>query len=208
MKVLAVAAVACLMAAGIPTAPPAAAQDHHHEAMEAAPPRGDSIYALSASLVDQRGQTVGLSLFRGHPVLISMFYANCPDACPLLIADLQGLERELPSRIKADLRIVLVSLDPERDTPDTLRALSRAHHLDESRWRLLRAPEDTVRDIAALLGIKYRRLPDGNFNHSSVITLLDSEGVIVARDATIGGPHEALLRRLRVVRSKPVVTPR
>jgi len=208
MKVMAVAAVACLMAAGSAAARPAAAQEHHHEAVEAAPPRGDSIYALPASLVDQRGQTVGLDLFRGHPVLISMFYANCPDACPLLIADLQRLERELPPRIKADLRVVLVSLDPERDTPDALRALSRAHHLDESRWRLLRAPEDTVRDITALLGIKYRRLPDGSFNHSSVITLLDPEGAIVARDGTIGGPHEALLRSLRVVRSTPAVIPR
>ena len=200
MKVMAIA-VAGLLAAGVAVAPPAAAQDHRHEATEAAPPRGDSVYALSASLVDQRGRTVGLDLFRGHPVLISMFYANCPDACPLLIADLQRMERELPPRIKADLRIVLVSLDPERDTPDALQALARARQVDESRWRLLRAPEDTVRDIAALLGVKYRRLPDGSFNHSSVITLLDPDGAIVVRDDAIGGPHEALLRGLRGGRS-------
>jgi len=200
MKVRAIA-VAGLLAAGVAVAPPAASQDHRHEAMEAAPPRGDSIYALSASLVDQRGRTVGLDLFRGHPVLISMFYATCPDACPLLIADLQRMERELPPRIKADLRIVLVSLDPERDTPDALQALARTRQVDESRWRLLRAPEETVRDVAALLGVKYRRLPDGSFNHSSVITLLDPDGAIVARDDAIGGPHEALLRRLRGARS-------
>lgn len=200
MKVVAIA-VAGLLAAGVAVAPPAAAQGHRHEAMEAAPPRGDSVYALSASLVDQRGRAVGLDLFRGHPVLISMFYASCPDACPLLIADLQRMERELPPRIKADLRIVLVSLDPERDTPDALQALARARQVDESRWRLLRAPEDTVRDIAALLGVKYRRLPDGSFNHSSVITLLDPDGAIVVRDDAMGGPHEALLRGLRGGRS-------
>lgn len=200
MKVVAIA-VAGLLAAGVAVAPPAAAQGHRHEAMEAAPPRGDSVYALSASLVDQRGRTVGLDLFRGHPVLISMFYASCPDACPLLIADLQRMERELSPRIKADLRIVLVSLDPERDTPDPLQALARARQVDESRWRLLRAPEDTVRDIAALLGVKYRRLPDGSFNHSSVITLLDPDGAIVVRDDAMGGPHEALRRGLRGGRS-------
>lgn len=200
MKVMAIA-VAGLVAAGVAVAPPAAAQEHRHEAMEAAPPRGDSVYALSASLVDQRGRTVGLDLFRGHPVLISMFYASCPDACPLLIADLQRMERELPPRIKGDLRIVLVSLDPERDTPDALQALARARQVDESRWRLLRAPAETVRDIAALLGVKYRRLPDGSFNHSPVITLLDPDGAIVVRDDAIGGPHEALLRGLRGGRS-------
>jgi len=200
MKVTAIA-VAGLLAVGVAVAPPASAQEHHHEAVEAAPPRGDSVYVLAAPLVDQRGRTVGLDLFRGHPVLISMFYANCPDACPLLIADLQRMERELPPRINADLRIVLVSLDPERDTPDALQALARARQVDESRWRLLRAPEDTVRDIAALLGVKYRRLPDGSFNHSSVITLLDPDRAIVVRDDAIGGPHEALLRGLRGGRS-------
>ena len=203
MRAMAIAVIAGLLAGGLATAPPAPAQEHRHESMEAASPREDSIYALSASLVDQRGRPVGLDVFRGHPVLISMFYATCPDACPLLIADLQRIESELSPRIRADLRIVLVSLDPWRDTPEALLALARARHVDESRWRLLRAPEDTVREIAALLGIKYRRLPDGNFNHSSVITLLSPDGVIVARDEAIGGPHEALLRGLRVARSTP-----
>lgn len=203
MKALASAAIAGLLGALAVGVPPAAAQEHHHKATEAAPPRGDSVYALSASLVDQRGERVGLDLFRGHPVLISMFYASCPDACPLLIADLQRIESELSPRVKADLRIVLVSLDPGRDTPEALRALARARHVDESRWRLLRAPDDTVREIAALLGIKYRRLPDGNFNHSSVITLLDREGVILARDEAVAGPHEALMRRLRAAQPAP-----
>ena len=203
MRPMAIAAVAGLLAAGA-AALPAAAEDHHHKSMEAAPPaRGDSIYALPASLVDQRGRPVGLDLFRGHPVLISMFYATCPDACPLLIADLQRIERELPVRIRADLRIVLVSLDPGRDTPEVLQALARRRHVDESRWRLVRAPDDTVREIAALLGIKYRRLPDGNFNHSSIITLLDPEGVVLARDDAIGGPHTALLRSLQSAQSAP-----
>ena len=93
-----------------------------------------------------------------------------------------------------------MSLDPGRDTPDALLALARARHVDESRWRLLRAPEDTVREIAALLGIKYRRLPDGNFNHSSVITLLSPDGVIVARDEGLGQPLGALQEGLRARR--------
>ncbi|MDP2701394.1 MAG: SCO family protein, partial [Candidatus Rokubacteria bacterium] len=77
MRVMAIAAVAGLLAAGVAAAPPAAAQDHRHKAMEAAPQRGDSIYALSAPLVDQRGRPAGLDLFRGRPVLIAMFYATC-----------------------------------------------------------------------------------------------------------------------------------
>lgn len=193
---LAAVVVAVLLAVA---ALPAAGQ-HQRRAAPAAPPRSDSIYELSASLVDQDSGIVGLDLFRGHPVLISMFYATCRDACPLLIADLHRIERELPPPTRADLRIVLVSLDPERDTPEALRELARAHGLDLSRWRLLRAPDDTVREIAAVLGIRYRRLPAGGFNHSSVITLLDPSGVVLTRVEGLGQPVDVLRERLRARR--------
>jgi protein SCO1/2 len=178
---------------------PAAAQPHHHAAPAAAP-RSDSVYELSASLVDQDGRTVGLDLYRGHPVLISMFYTTCRGACPLLIADLKRIERGLPAPTRADLRVVLISFDPEHDTPEALRALAQAHGLDSSRWRLLRAPDDTVREIAAVLGIRYRRLPDGGFNHSTLITLLAPSGVILARVEGLGQPIDAVREGLRAER--------
>jgi protein SCO1/2 len=89
-----------------------------------------------------------------------------------------------------------VSIDPEHDTPEALRALARARGLDPSRWRLLGAPDDTVREVAAVLGIRYRRLADGSFNHSSVITLLDRAGVIQARVEGLGQPADALKESL------------
>jgi protein SCO1 len=195
MKTTVIAAIlgAVLLAIG---EPPAIAQ-HQHEAPPAASPRSDSIYELPASLVDQDGRTVGLDVFRGHPVLISMFYTTCPDACPLLIANLKRIERELSPATRADLRILLVSLDPEHDTPEALQALARAHDLDASRWRLVRAHEDTVREVAAVLGIRYRRLPEGGFNHSSVITLLDPSGVVLTRAEGVGQPLDVLRERLR-----------
>jgi protein SCO1/2 len=180
---------------------PARAQQHVHPAAPgAAPPRSQSIYEVSAALVDQKGQPVGLDLFRGHPVLISMLYASCRDACPLLLADIKRIELDLPPRVRADLRVLLVSLDPERDTTEALQALARAHRVDESRWRFVSGSDDTVREIAAVLGIKYRRLADGSINHSSVITLLDPSGVIESRVEGIGQPRADLLRRLRASR--------
>jgi len=179
---------------------PAWAQHVHQPAPGAAPPRSHSIYEVSAALVDQKGQPVNLDLFRGHPVIISMLYASCREACPLLLADIKRIEMELPQQVRPNLRVVLVSLDPERDTPEILQALARAHRVDESRWRLVSGSDETVREIAAVLGIKYRRLPDGSFNHSSVITLLDRSGVIQSRVEGIGQPHADLLRRLRASR--------
>jgi len=176
--------------------PAVRAQHHQHETMKAAPARSDSVYELRAALVDQTGRRVGLDLFRGHPVLISVFYASCRDACPLLIADLQKIEAEVSPAVRADLRVVLVSIDPAHDTPEVLRGLARAHGVDERRWRLLTGSDDVVREIAAVLGVKYRRLRDGTFNHSSAITLLDPSGVAVGRVEGLGAPHQALLHLL------------
>jgi len=199
-RLLAVCAACLLSLSGVTAA---RAQHTHSTVPAAAPARIQSLYVLSAALVDQDGRPVGLDLFRGYPVVISMFYATCPGACPLLIADIQRIEAELSPRERANLRVVLVSLDPERDTPEALQALARARGLDESRWRLLRAPDDTVREIAAALGIKYRRLPDGSFNHSSVITLLDRSGAMQGRLDGIGKLHADLLRRLRAAAASP-----
>jgi protein SCO1/2 len=182
-------------------APPAVAQPaHHHERPTAGRPGGDSIYAVPATFRDQEGRAVALDVFRGHPVLVTMFYATCRDACPLLIAQLHRLEREVPVSARSSLRILLVSLDPERDTPAALEALARSHHVEDARWRFLQAPDDdTVRVIAAVLGIKYRRLADGHVNHSSVIGLLDATGAIDARIEGAGPPSETFLERLRAL---------
>jgi protein SCO1/2 len=112
---------------------------------------------------------------------MSMFYASCSDACPLLIAELRRIEASLPAALRADVRVVLVSLDPERDTPAALRRLAESHHLDSARWRLLTGGDETVREVAGVLGVKFRRLSTGMINHSSVIAVLDRHGVVRSR---------------------------
>lgn len=184
--------------------PVLAQHPHHHTGMAAGDPSSDSIYALDATFLDQAGRPVGLDLFRGHPVLITMFYGTCRDACPLLIADLHRIERQVPAAARADLRILLVTLDPARDKPAALSALARAHHAEDARWGFLQPrDDDTVRVVAAVLGIKYRRLADGHFNHSSVITLLDAAGVIAHRLEGPGQPSDPLLARLRALADRP-----
>ncbi len=149
---------------------------------------GTSIYALDVALRDQDGRAIKLDVFRGHPVIISMFYASCPHACPLLVSNVLEVEAALPPEVRDKTRVLLVSFDPARDTAEVLREVIGSRKLDRSRWTLATAPDDQVREIAAVLGIKYREAVlegDGGvrreYNHSSVITLLDAEGRIDLR---------------------------
>jgi protein SCO1/2 len=81
--------------------------------------------------------------------------------------------------------VLLVSFDPARDTPEALRRFADARHADPARWVVARADESEVRELAAVLGIRYRELEGGAFNHSSVITLLDADGMIRARTSEL-----------------------
>jgi protein SCO1/2 len=61
------------------------------------------------------------------------------------------------------------------------------HHADPKRWTFASASDSDARKVAAALGVSYRRLPTGEFDHSLLITLLDSEGRIVASTTTLVG---------------------
>lgn len=141
---------------------------------------GPSIYPLATPLRDQDGHVIALDTFRGHPVIVSMFYASCPSACPLTISRIQAIERELTPAEQADLRVLLVSFDREHDTPAVLREAADSHHVDE-RWKLTSASTDDARALAAALGVTYTKRPEGGFSHNSVLMLLDRDGRTVAR---------------------------
>lgn len=163
-------------------APPASAHCAHHRALAAAAPLpGQSLYNLRATLVDQHGATLGLDAFRGHPVIVAMFYASCTTVCPLLIEQVKSIDAALAPELRAETRVLMVSLDPERDRPERLAELAASHGVRDSRWHLARTSESSVREIAALLGVRYRRMADGSISHSPLIAALDREGVLIAR---------------------------
>ncbi len=153
--------------------------------LQADPPPSSSLYQLTVPLIAQDGHAAALDLYRGHPVLISMFYASCTAICPTLIEHIKVLEQSIPDKQRAKSRVLMVSLDPARDTPAALAALAKKHQVDLARWTFARASASDVRALAAALGIQYRQLPNGDFDHSTIISLLDSEGRIVARNTSL-----------------------
>lgn len=125
-----------------------------------------------------------------------MFYGSCPMACPLLIDTMRSIERTASPADRQRLRLLLISIDPERDTVAKLSELSAGRKLDASRWTLARTDAHSVRKIAAVLGIQYRKLPDGSYNHSSIVTLLTPDGEIAAQSSELGKADPELLAAL------------
>ncbi len=145
-----------------------------------------SVYHLDVPLVDQDGRTLDFAAGRGQVRVVSMFYSSCKYVCPLIIDTVKKTRHALGAEEAARLDVLLVSLDPERDTPAVLARLADSRHLERGRWTLARTDAGHVRQLAAVLGIQYRQLEDGEFSHSSVLVLLDPEGRIVARSERLG----------------------
>jgi protein SCO1/2 len=158
----------------------------------AAPPfTANSLYQADLTFTADDGQTFRLAALRGRPVVLTMFFASCGYACPLLTADMAALRAKLPPEIRARTALVLVSFDTERDTPAALRQFREERGLD-TQWILLHGTDANVRELAALLGVKYKREADGQFAHSNLITLLNPEGEIIhQRQGLKGGLDEA-----------------
>ncbi len=157
----------------------------------------NSVYQLQVPVEDQSGEITGLDRYKGHPVLVTMFYTNCPHVCPMLISTIKIMEHELSDEERADLRVMTISIDPERDTPGQLQETMVRHSVDAIRWSMVRPNPGDLRTIAGVFGVKYRQLPDGEFNHTTRIILLNREGTQVASTEKIGRYDAAFLEAIK-----------
>jgi len=159
---------------------------------------GDSVLRLGDQFTDQQGRPFKLAQRRGHVQLVAMFYSSCPYACPLLIDSGKGVQHALSAGERAQLRLLYLSLDPARDDTKKLAALAAKRKLDPASWTLAGTDDAGVRRTAAVLGVRYRKLENGEFNHSSVLILLDREGRVLARTEKLGPvPDPAFLAKVR-----------
>jgi protein SCO1/2 len=164
----------------------------------AVPLPGDSLYQLSLPLTDQDGRTRDWRARRGRPQVVSMFYTSCRYVCPLIVDSGKALEKALTPAQRTRVDLLLISLDPRNDTPAALHSIVDKRRLDTSRWTLAAPRAQDVRSVAGVLGIRYRELDDGGFNHSTALVLLDREGRIVARTEQVGiGPDPEFVAQVR-----------
>jgi protein SCO1/2 len=193
---------AALVAGGANAATPGAAPANPAASAAAGTPAmalpTDSIYQLNAKLTDQEGQGFTLTQKRGHPVLVGMFYTNCEFVCPMLVEALRNTEDKLSPEERANVSVLLITIDPARDTVAVLKRTAKERELDPAHWTLARTDAATTRKLAAVLGLQYRALPSGEFNHSTNLILLDANGRVAGRTAQLGSADPAFVKLIKV----------
>ena len=164
-----------------------------HRELAAGQPSDFSLYHVESTWMDQNGTERELRSLAGRVQVVAMLYTNCAYACPRIMLDLKRIEGELGPEYGEDVGFVVVSIDPERDTPDRLAEFAAGSRLDPERWTLLTADPGDIRELAVLLGVQYRQTGPGEWVHSNLITVLDPAGEVIHRQLGLGtDPTETL----------------
>jgi protein SCO1 len=144
-------------------------------------------------LVDQRGQVVTLEQFRGRPVIVTFAYGHCETVCPVVVEEVLRARERLGQSAPA---VVVVTLDPWRDTPARLPALV-------TRWNLpgeSTVLSGTVAEVEAALdrwNVGRSRDPrTGEITHPNLVYIVDANGRIAYSTVGDAGAIEELVKRL------------
>jgi len=147
--------------------------------------------APSLALVDQQGRTVTLTQFRGRLVFVTFAFAHCETVCPLIVHDVLRAQARLA---ELDPVVLVVTLDPWRDTPARLPAIASQWGMGAHALALSGPVAEVERALDAWNVGRERNLQTGEVTHATQLYLIDRDGRIAFDVA--GGANAATIAQL------------
>jgi protein SCO1 len=147
------------------------------------------------ALASQTGEVLTADAARGRPMLVTFAYAHCATVCPVIVKQTLDAQRMLKNTPYHPM-VVIVTLDPWRDTPSRLPALATSWQLPADAWVL----SGSVAQVESVLNgwniPRSRDASTGEVTHPSVVYVIDKDGRIAF--ASSGGSENiaALVRRI------------
>jgi len=157
---------------------------------------GESVYNLTSAWTSQKNENLRLTHFRNKITIAAMVFTYCESACPRIVADMQRIESSLSEKELQQVSFLLISMDPERDTPGRLTEFAAVHKLN-SNWTLICSSPDATMEIANVLGVRVKKLENGGFDHSNIIYVFDREGIIVNQQNGFAVEQEETIKSIR-----------
>ena len=155
-----------------------------------------SIYNLPSKWTTQDNKNIEMVDLKGKVLVMVMIYTSCKAACPRLVADMRNIESHLPENIKKNVQLVLVSIDPEVDTPKKLKAFSIENKMEGDQWLFLRSTEENTREFAAVLAVNYKKISPMDFSHSNIISVFNAEGELAFQQEGIGVNSDETIKKI------------
>lgn len=144
-------------------------------------------------LVSQHGEVLDLTSFRGRPVLVTFAFGHCQTVCPLVVRDALAAQRALTD---LNLALIVVTLDPWRDTPARLGHIASAWDLGTDGYVLSGSVTAVNETLDAWRVARSRDLRTGDITHPPLVLLIDRAGTIAHATRGNAGTIEQLARAL------------
>lgn len=155
-----------------------------------------SIYHLPSKWNTQNNEQIELKELRGSVLVMVMIYTSCQVACPRLVADMRNIDQQIEDKLKEKVKMILVSIDPETDTPETLKQFAIENHMDSDQWLFLQGTENSVREFANVLAVKYKQITPVDFSHSNIISVFDQKGVLQHQQEGLGVDNKSTISEI------------
>ena len=159
-----------------------------------------SIYNLPEVWTTQNGDDIALKELKGNVLVVVMIYTSCKTACPILIRDMREIRKQVDTQIPKTakgVKYLLVSIDPETDTPEHLKAFAKENNMDDDQWLFLRSNEEQTREFAAVLAVNYKQISPVDFSHSNIISVFNKKGELVSQQEGLGIDYEKTVTEVK-----------
>jgi len=152
-----------------------------------------SIFNLTSNWVTQDNDTIKLKDLNGDILVVVMIYTSCKAACPRLVADMRNIHQQVND---TSIRYILVSIDPETDTPERLQQFAIKNEMDNNQWVFLHGGIDDVREFSNVLAVKYRKISPMDFSHSNIISVFNRDGVLYYQQEGLGVDSKEIVEKI------------
>lgn len=147
-------------------------------------------------LVDQHGRPLSLASLRGQTIVLDFIFTHCPGPCPILTGLQKDVRSALTPEQRTRTRFVSITLDPERDTPEVLRAYAEKRGVDDGGWSFLTGPPETVNAVVRSYGVGVIRRAGQEPEHLVATFVIDGQGRIAHRILGLDPPVAERVQRV------------
>jgi protein SCO1/2 len=157
----------------------------------------DSIYNVSSKWERQDGEKISFSDLNGKVLVTAMIFTSCKTACPQLTAEMKSISEQVGKVDPNDIRYVLISIDPENDTPAVMKSYLANSHFNGKEWMFIRSNEQDTRELANIMAVKYKEISPIQFSHSNIISVYSKKGVLAFQKEGLNADNTAVVAAIK-----------
>ncbi len=135
---------------------------------------------IDSNFVNQEGKTISVKNLLGKVLVVNFIFTHCKTICPIQTDALRRVQTDLKQQENYnDLVFLSISIDPESDTPNTLKTFSEHFHIDASNWHFVTAEKPVIDNFIKNFKVNKKRIGKNNFDHRTSVSLIDQQGNLV-----------------------------